>query len=157
MATMTTDVSQTQDDGTPGRFGPYGGQFVPETLMPALAELTEAFEAAQRAPAFAAELAGLDVTVNGFDITLGTAWTGEGVTWNSAGSRALLRTGDADTDETGDWAWTSLSRGSENAGLTVPFPGATIAAALLANCCMSIVGLLNCSWSMGVAQVNYCR
>jgi len=24
------------------RFGPYGGQFVPETLMPALAELEEA-------------------------------------------------------------------------------------------------------------------
>ena len=56
MAAVTTDVTQ---DGPPGRFGPYGGQFVPETLMPALAELTEAFEAAQRAPAFAAELAGL--------------------------------------------------------------------------------------------------
>lgn len=26
-----------------GRFGPYGGQFVPETLMPALAELEDAF------------------------------------------------------------------------------------------------------------------
>ena len=26
-----------------GRFGPYGGQFVPETLMPALAELEHAF------------------------------------------------------------------------------------------------------------------
>jgi tryptophan synthase beta chain len=31
-----------------GRFGKYGGQFVPETLMPALAELEDAFDAAQR-------------------------------------------------------------------------------------------------------------
>ena len=29
-----------------GKFGPYGGQFVPETLMPALAELEEAYEVA---------------------------------------------------------------------------------------------------------------
>jgi tryptophan synthase beta chain len=33
---------------TQGRFGKYGGQFVPETLMPALAELEDAFDAAQR-------------------------------------------------------------------------------------------------------------
>ena len=33
---------------TKGRFGKYGGQFVPETLMPALTELEEAFESAQR-------------------------------------------------------------------------------------------------------------
>ncbi len=35
-----------------GKFGPYGGQFVPETLMPALAELEGAFRAAQADPAF---------------------------------------------------------------------------------------------------------
>ncbi|HXK95879.1 MAG TPA: tryptophan synthase subunit beta, partial [bacterium] len=29
-----------------GRFGTYGGRFVPETLMPALVELEEAFEEA---------------------------------------------------------------------------------------------------------------
>jgi tryptophan synthase beta chain len=38
-----------------GKFGPYGGQFVPETLMPALAELESAYEAAQNDPAFQAE------------------------------------------------------------------------------------------------------
>jgi tryptophan synthase beta chain len=38
-----------------GKFGPYGGQFVPETLMPALAELEEAYEAAQNDPEFQAE------------------------------------------------------------------------------------------------------
>ena len=38
-----------------GHFGPYGGSFVAETLVPALAELTAAYEAARRDPAFRAE------------------------------------------------------------------------------------------------------
>jgi tryptophan synthase beta chain len=38
------------------RFGPYGGQYVPETLMPALAELESAWVAARADPRFAAEL-----------------------------------------------------------------------------------------------------
>ena len=41
------------------RFGPYGGQYVPETLMPALAELELAWVAARGDPAFSAELDGL--------------------------------------------------------------------------------------------------
>jgi tryptophan synthase beta chain len=41
------------------RFGPYGGQYVPETLMPALAELEAAWVAARGDTAFEAELAGL--------------------------------------------------------------------------------------------------
>lgn len=39
-----------------GKFGPYGGQFVPETLMPALQELEEAYEAAKEDADFQAEL-----------------------------------------------------------------------------------------------------
>ena len=39
-----------------GAFGPFGGQFVPETLMPALAELEEAWAAAQADDEFGAEL-----------------------------------------------------------------------------------------------------
>jgi tryptophan synthase beta chain len=39
----------------PSKFGPYGGQFVPETLMPALIELEEAFVSARKDPAFNAE------------------------------------------------------------------------------------------------------
>ena len=35
-------INQLPDEK--GRYGDYGGQFVPETLMAALAELTEAFE-----------------------------------------------------------------------------------------------------------------
>jgi tryptophan synthase beta chain len=38
-----------------GHFGPYGGVFVAETLMPALAELREAYAAAQADPEFRAE------------------------------------------------------------------------------------------------------
>ena len=39
-----------------GKFGPYGGQFVPETLMPALEELTAAYLAARDDPHFHKEL-----------------------------------------------------------------------------------------------------
>lgn len=39
----------------PPKFGPYGGQFVPETLMPALAELEAEFVAAQADPEFQRE------------------------------------------------------------------------------------------------------
>lgn len=42
-----------------GRFGKYGGQFVPETLMPALAELEEQFIAASTDPTFQSQLADL--------------------------------------------------------------------------------------------------
>ena len=42
-----------------GAFGPFGGQFAPETLMPALAELEEAWAEAQADPEFRAELDGM--------------------------------------------------------------------------------------------------
>jgi tryptophan synthase beta chain len=41
------------------RFGPYGGRYVPETLIPALDELTEAWTEARADEAFVAELARL--------------------------------------------------------------------------------------------------
>ncbi|MCC6189915.1 MAG: tryptophan synthase subunit beta [Anaerolineales bacterium] len=43
----------------PSKFGPYGGQFVPETLMPALDELERVYCAARADPAFQAEFEGL--------------------------------------------------------------------------------------------------
>lgn len=43
----------------PPKFGPYGGQFVPETLMPALIELEQAFVDAQKDAAFRREFEGL--------------------------------------------------------------------------------------------------
>ena len=42
-----------------GRFGAYGGRYVPETLMAALEELEQAYAAAEADPAFHAELDGL--------------------------------------------------------------------------------------------------
>lgn len=42
-----------------GRFGPFGGQYVPEVLMPALAELVDAYEAARGDAGFWEEMAGL--------------------------------------------------------------------------------------------------
>lgn len=42
-----------------GRFGPYGGRFVPETLVPALDELEAAYLEARQDPAFQARLEGL--------------------------------------------------------------------------------------------------
>jgi tryptophan synthase beta chain len=43
----------------PGHFGPFGGRFVAETLIPALDELDAAWRAAQADPAFTGELAAL--------------------------------------------------------------------------------------------------
>ncbi len=48
-----------------GRFGGYGGQFVPETLMPALAELEDAFQAARSDAEFQKQLAGLSAHFSG--------------------------------------------------------------------------------------------
>jgi len=52
-------------DGGPGRFGPYGGQFVPETLMPCLQELEAVWLAARQDPTFLAELAELQADYSG--------------------------------------------------------------------------------------------
>ncbi|MEA2154600.1 MAG: tryptophan synthase beta chain [Solirubrobacteraceae bacterium] len=44
------------ESGVEHRFGPYGGQYVPETLMPALAELETAWVAVREDPGYRAEL-----------------------------------------------------------------------------------------------------
>jgi tryptophan synthase beta chain len=49
-------VSATTNPPIEHRFGPYGGQYVPETLMPALAELESAWIAARADPAYRSEL-----------------------------------------------------------------------------------------------------
>jgi len=46
----------TPTHSLPSKFGTYGGQFVPETLMPALAELEAAYLIAREDPAFQDEL-----------------------------------------------------------------------------------------------------
>ena len=50
------DLAVSARPSAQGRFGRYGGQYVPETLMPALAELEQAAAQAWKDPAFTAEL-----------------------------------------------------------------------------------------------------
>ena len=51
--------------GEPGRFGVYGGRYVPETLMAALEELEREYEKAKKDPRFRARLDGLLKTYAG--------------------------------------------------------------------------------------------
>ena len=57
MPTIEPDLTSLPDQY--GHFGPYGGRFVPETLMTALLELEREYDAARRDPAFRNELASL--------------------------------------------------------------------------------------------------
>ncbi len=56
---MTTSIPSTQSTQSPdalGRFGQFGGKYVPETLMPALTELEAAYQQYRNDPHFQAEL-----------------------------------------------------------------------------------------------------
>ena len=53
---LEADRMETLTQTRPGRFGDYGGRYVPETLMAALEELEAAYEQAKRDPIFRAEL-----------------------------------------------------------------------------------------------------
>ena len=55
----SAEASVMPDPAADGRFGRFGGRFVPETLVPACEELEEAFTEAWADPAFRAELDGL--------------------------------------------------------------------------------------------------
>jgi len=56
MATATIPRGKKDSAKTPGRFGVYGGRYVPETLMSALEELERAYEKAQRDRKFQSRL-----------------------------------------------------------------------------------------------------
>jgi tryptophan synthase beta chain len=58
---MTTPTQQTPPGAVdePGRFGPYGGRYVPEALVAALEELDAAYRSALADPSFQAELSAL--------------------------------------------------------------------------------------------------
>ena len=49
-------VLLSADSSVAGRFGPYGGRYVPETLVAALDDLTALYDAVRVDPAFWAEL-----------------------------------------------------------------------------------------------------
>ncbi len=52
-------METVQSPAPVGHFGPFGGRYVAETLMPALEELAAAYQAVRGDPAFWAELSGL--------------------------------------------------------------------------------------------------
>jgi tryptophan synthase beta chain len=52
-------TSPTETTPLPGRFGRFGGQYAPETLMAALQEVEAAYEACRRDPSFVQELSQL--------------------------------------------------------------------------------------------------
>jgi len=53
---MHASVEPNQMPDVLGHFGPYGGVFVPETLMPAVCELKDEYERARQDPQFKLEL-----------------------------------------------------------------------------------------------------
>jgi len=55
-ATSESSKVSSQVPDTLGRFGPFGGRFVPETLMDALNQLTQEYERARADPEFQAQL-----------------------------------------------------------------------------------------------------
>jgi len=56
---MPNEIEPPQEKTIPAKFGAYGGQFVPETLAPALAELETAYLRTRDDPDFRAEFDGL--------------------------------------------------------------------------------------------------
>ena len=56
--TLKGPAASTQLPDALGRFGTFGGRFVPETLMDALNQMTEAYAEAKVDPAFQAKLDG---------------------------------------------------------------------------------------------------
>ena len=56
MSTAPPPVENTALPDARGRFGEFGGRYVPEVLMPAFEELTAAYEAVREDPEFRREL-----------------------------------------------------------------------------------------------------
>ena len=71
-----------------GRYGEYGGRYVPETLIPALDELTTAYKEAQNDPAFRAEFEHSLKTFVGRPSTL---YLAENLTRHAGGAKIYLK------------------------------------------------------------------
>ena len=59
MSTFMRSAPPAEVQAAPGHFGQFGGQYVPETLMPALAELITAYDHSKTDASFQSELADL--------------------------------------------------------------------------------------------------
>jgi len=70
------------------------------------------------------DLAALDVVINGFEITVGEAWTGPSYYPSVRSGKSIQRKGFSDGNTAADWQVTTASEGTENADLTTPFTAA---------------------------------
>jgi concanavalin A-like lectin/glucanase superfamily protein/CotH protein/lamin tail-like protein/chitobiase/beta-hexosaminidase-like protein/Fn3 domain-containing protein len=68
------------------------------------------------------DIAGMNVTINGFPVSGSTAWTGA----SSTSSSVLARIGNSDNNIATDFENQTDSRGTQNPGLTTPFIGVVI-------------------------------
>ncbi len=68
------------------------------------------------------EIASFDVTINDFHVTAEGIWGGSAVVPDGADTDSFQRTGVADHDDSSDWTSAAVSKGSQNDGLTTPFP-----------------------------------
>src|SRR5579884_2484350 len=59
MVMVRAEAESPAGEQPAGRFGPFGGQYAPETLMAALTEVSEAYAACRADPDFQAQLDGL--------------------------------------------------------------------------------------------------
>src|SRR6476646_1582054 len=87
-ASPAADDPARSSDDLVGRFGPYGGRFVPEALVAALDELDAAFRTAQADPAFVAQLAELHRSYTGRPSILTEA---QRFAEHAGGARVLLK------------------------------------------------------------------
>ncbi|MEJ2740673.1 MAG: tryptophan synthase subunit beta [Dehalococcoidia bacterium] len=85
--TLNNKESNSLPDSN-GYFGQYGGRFVPETLMPALHELTEAYGALKDDASFRDELSSLSRTYSGRPTPL---YPAEGLTAHCGGGKIYLK------------------------------------------------------------------
>ncbi|MFO0937983.1 MAG: tryptophan synthase subunit beta [Gemmataceae bacterium] len=88
MTATATKPSLSVVPDSRGRFGPYGGRFVPETLMFALEELDQAYREAKADPAFQAEFHGLLANYVGRPSRL---YSADRLTAEAGGARILLK------------------------------------------------------------------
>ncbi|AGG08421.1 tryptophan synthase subunit beta [Dehalococcoides mccartyi] len=81
-------MPKVDSTGKPGYFGKYGGQFVPEILVPVLNELEQAYEQAKKDEAFQSRLKSLSNTFSGRPTPL---YLAERLTEHLGGARIYLK------------------------------------------------------------------
>ena len=92
-------------------------------------------------------------TVNSIAYTLNpgaqAAWTGAGITLGASTTAAFIRAGTDDHNTIANWSYTTASKGTLNAGLTLPFPGASVPVPITPSSVALVNGVFTGSISAG--------